>query len=186
MINSVVLVGRLVADPETGTTPSGISKAQFRIAVDRPISQEAKNAGETRADFITIVCWRQNAEYAERYLTKGRLVGVEGRLQIREYVTNDGQQRKVAEIIANNLKGLERAPTADDNTSVAGQQEGYADNNNGYAAPARGGYDQRPASQGQRDQGGYANSNNSGGGGRGRAAQSYEETGDDLSDPFAE
>jgi single-strand DNA-binding protein len=176
MINRVVLVGRLVADPETGTTPSGIAKAQFRIAVDRPISQEARNAGETRADFITIVCWRQNAEYAERWLTKGRLVGVEGRLQIREYVTNDGQQRKVAEIIADNLKGLDKARDAADD---AGGHDGYADNNS-YTQPraAAGGYEQRSA-QG----GGYSNA----GGGRGRAAQpQYEDAGDDLSDPFAE
>jgi single-strand DNA-binding protein len=179
MVNSVVLVGRLVADPETGTTPSGVSRAQFRIAVDRPISQDARNAGETRADFITIVCWRQNAEYAERYLTKGRLVGVTGRLQIREYVTNDGQQRKVAEIIANDLKGLDRAREGGDDAA----QEGYADTT-GYAQPrAAGGYDQqRPAAQ---DRGGYSNNNASAG--RGRAVQNqYEDAGDDLSDPFAE
>jgi single-strand DNA-binding protein len=179
MINRVVLVGRLVADPETGTTPSGIAKAQFRIAVDRPISQEARNAGETRADFITIVCWRQNAEYAERWLTKGRLVGVEGRLQIREYVTNDGQQRKVAEIIADNLKGLDKAREAADD---AAGHDGYADNT-AYAQPqtraAAGGYEQRPAQAG-----GYSNNS---GGGRARAAQpQYEDAGDDLSDPFAE
>jgi single-strand DNA-binding protein len=179
MINRVVLVGRLVADPETGTTPSGIAKAQFRIAVDRPISQEARNAGETRADFITIVCWRQNAEYAERWLTKGRLVGVEGRLQIREYVTNDGQQRKVAEIIADNLKGLDKAREATEDAGAG--QDGYADNT-AYAQPraAAGGYEQRPAAQ----SGGYSNNS---GGSRARAAQpQYEDAGDDLSDPFAE
>lgn len=109
MLNRVILIGRLATDPELKYTPSGIAVTQFRLAVDRPMSSEARQSGqEKQADFISIVAWRQSAEFAANYLGKGRLVAVEGRLQVREYVTQDGQKRRDVEVVSDNLKSLER------------------------------------------------------------------------------
>lgn len=105
MLNRVVLVGRLVADPELRYTPSGLPVSSMRIAVDRP---RARDATERQTDFINLVAWRQRAEFAANYLTKGRLVAVEGRLQIREWTTQDGQRRRTAEVVCDNLQGLDR------------------------------------------------------------------------------
>jgi len=108
-LNRVILIGRLASDPEMKYTPSGIAVTQFRLAVNRPMSTEARNNGqEKQADFIPVVAWRQSAEFASRYLGKGRLVAVEGRLQVREYTTQDGQKRRDTEVVADNLKSLDR------------------------------------------------------------------------------
>jgi single-strand DNA-binding protein len=106
MINRVILVGRMVADPELRFTPSGVAVANFRIAVNRPF---ANAQGEREADFIDIVAWRQSAQFTADYLRKGRLVGIEGRLQVRSYTTNDGQRRKVVEVVADSVRALDRA-----------------------------------------------------------------------------
>ena len=90
MLNRVILIGRLVADPELRYTPSGVPVANFRIAVDRSFTNAA---GERETDFINIVAWRQRAEFAANYLGKGRLVAIDGRLQIRQWTTQDGQRR---------------------------------------------------------------------------------------------
>lgn len=104
MLNRVVLIGRLATDPELKYTPSGIAVTNFVLAVDRrPNSQ-----GEKETDFITIIAWRQSAEFAANYLTKGRLVAVDGRLQIRSWVAQDGTKRKVAEVVADDLRGLDK------------------------------------------------------------------------------
>src|SRR4028118_2275497 len=109
MLNRIILIGRLANDPEAKYTPSGIAVTTFRIAVDRPMSAEARQQGqEKQTDFIDIVAWRQSAEFAANYLGKGRLVAVEGRLQIREWVAQDGQKRKSAEGVADNLKSLDK------------------------------------------------------------------------------
>jgi single-strand DNA-binding protein len=110
MINRVILVGRMVADPELRFTPSGVAVANFRIAVNRSF---ANAQGEREADFIDIVAWRQSAQFAADYLHKGRLVGIEGRLQVRSYTTNDGQRRKVAEVVADNVRALDRGREGD-------------------------------------------------------------------------
>ena len=108
-LNRVILIGRMASDPELKYTPSGIPVSQFRLAVNRPISAEARQSGqEKQADFFSIVAWRQSAEYAANYLGKGRLVAIEGRLQVREYVTQDGQKRRDTEIVVDNLKSLDR------------------------------------------------------------------------------
>ncbi len=104
MLNRVVLIGRLTADPELRYTPTGLPVASFRLAVDRPKNQ----AGEKQTDFINIVAWRQRAEFAANYLNKGRLVAVEGRLQIRQWTTQDGQRRSTAEVVCDNVQGLDR------------------------------------------------------------------------------
>ena len=109
MLNKVILIGRLANDPELKYTPSGIPVTTFRLAVDRPMSSEARQSGqEKQADFIDIVAWRQSAEFASNYLGKGRLVAIDGRLQIRQYVANDGTNRRVSEVVVDQLKSLER------------------------------------------------------------------------------
>jgi single-strand DNA-binding protein len=184
MLNRVILIGRLANDPELKYTPSGIAVAQFRIAVDRPLSAEARASGqEKQADFIDIVSWRQNAEFAANYLHKGRLVAVEGRLQVREYQTQDGQRRRAYEVISDNLKGLDRP-----RDPQAEGAEGGAAGGGGYerSAPPAGGAPTAGA------RGGYAAA--SGGSPAARTGRSttppqnsnFDEDFGDLSDPFAE
>ena len=105
MLNRVILIGRLANDPELKYTPSGVPVATFRVAVNRPYTNAQ---GEREADFIDIVAWRQTAEFAANYLGRGRLVAVEGRLQIRSYQTQDGQRRRTSEVVCDNLKALDR------------------------------------------------------------------------------
>ncbi|MHB0912175.1 MAG: single-stranded DNA-binding protein [Armatimonadota bacterium] len=123
MLNRVVLIGRLATDPELKYTPSGLAVATFRIAVDR--NRPGPN-GEREADFIPIVAWKQSAEFAANYLTKGRLVAVDGRMQVRSWVAQDGTKRYVTEVVAENLRGLDRpkeqteAATTDETTAGSG------------------------------------------------------------------
>lgn len=105
MLNRVVLVGRLTRDPELRYTPAGIAVTQFTLACDRQYSQN----GEKEADFIPVVTWRQTAEACANYLRKGRLAAVEGRIQIRNYENNEGRRIYVTEVIADNVRFLERA-----------------------------------------------------------------------------
>lgn len=104
-MNKIFLIGRLTRDPELRYVPSGQPVANFTLAVDRPF----KNShGERETDFIDIVAWRKLADQVAQHLSKGRLVAVEGRLQIRSYETQDGQKRKVAEVVADAVRFLDR------------------------------------------------------------------------------
>src|ERR687885_2727836 len=105
MLNRVILIGRVANDPELKYTPSGVAVSTFRVAVNRPFTNAQ---GEREADFIDVVAWRQAAEFAANYLGKGRLVAVDGRLQIRSYQAQDGTRRRVAEVVIDNLKALDR------------------------------------------------------------------------------
>ncbi|KJS18172.1 MAG: single-stranded DNA-binding protein [Peptococcaceae bacterium BRH_c4b] len=105
MLNKVILIGRLTRDPELRYTPSGTPVAKFTLAVDRRPNKQ----GEREADFIDIVTWQKTAETCANYLGKGRLVAVEGRLQIRSYDDNQGVRRKAAEIVAETVRFLDRA-----------------------------------------------------------------------------
>ena len=105
-MNHIVLIGRLTRDPELRYTPNGVAVANFDLAVDRPTTNQA---GEREADFIRIIVWQKQAENAAKYLKKGRLVAVEGRLQIRSYEDQEGQKRRVAEVVAGYLQFLERS-----------------------------------------------------------------------------
>lgn len=100
MINRVVLMGRLVADPELKTTNTGISVTSFRIAVDRSY---VKAGEERKADFLDVVAWRQTAEFVCRNFSKGALIAVDGQLQSRNYETKDGQKRTAVEVVADNV-----------------------------------------------------------------------------------
>ncbi len=111
MINRVILVGRLVRDPELRFTASGKAVGSFTLAVDRPFTNQQ---GEREADFINIVTWEKTAETCANYLKKGRQVALEGRLQIRSYDDSQGIRRKAAEVVANNVMFLDRGRPADE------------------------------------------------------------------------
>ena len=102
-MNKVILIGNLANDPEGRTTQSGISQSTFRIAVQRRF---ANAQGVREADFLTIVAWRQTADFCNRYLIKGRKVAVEGSIQIRSYDAQDGSKRWITEIIADSVEAL--------------------------------------------------------------------------------
>ncbi len=101
MLNHIVIMGRLVADPELRTTPGGVTVATVRLAVDRDFKN--KQTGERETDFINVVAWRQTAEFISRYFSKGRMAVVEGRLQIRQYTDKEGNKRTAAEVVAENF-----------------------------------------------------------------------------------
>lgn len=111
MINSVVLVGRLTRDIELRKTQSGLSVASFTIACDRRLSQEQKNNNEQSADFINCVAWRGSADFLGKYARKGDTVGVEGKIQTRNY-DRDGQRVYVTEVLANSVNLLHSKQTA--------------------------------------------------------------------------
>lgn len=103
MLNSIICIGRLTADPVIRTTSNGTPVGTFTVAVDRDF--KGKN-GEKETDFIPVVVWRGLAETCGRYLTKGKMCAVEGRLQFRTYEANDGSKRTIAEIQAENVQFL--------------------------------------------------------------------------------
>ncbi|MBQ4313715.1 MAG: single-stranded DNA-binding protein, partial [Clostridia bacterium] len=98
MLNSIVLMGRLTADPELRTTSSNISVTSFTIAVERNFADRA--SGERQTDFIDIVAWRSTAEFVSRYFRKGQLVAVQGSLQSRKWQDRDGNNRTSWEVQA--------------------------------------------------------------------------------------
>lgn len=101
MLNKVILIGRLTKDPELRYTATGIPVCTFTLAVDRP-----KSEGKQEADFIPIVTWRKVAETCGKYLVKGRLIAVCGRIQVRNYETQEGQRRYVTEVVGDEVKFL--------------------------------------------------------------------------------
>ena len=100
MLNHIVLMGRLTRDPELRRTGSGIAVASFTLAVDRDY---AAQGAEKETDFVDIVAWRNTAEFVSRYFTKGRMAIVSGRLQIRNWTDKDGNKRRSAEVVADNV-----------------------------------------------------------------------------------
>jgi single-strand DNA-binding protein len=92
-------MGRLTKDPELRRTDGGVAVASFTVAVDR----DFKNNGETETDFIDCVAWRQTGEFVSKYFAKGRMAVVSGRLQIRSWTDKDGNKRRVAEVVADNV-----------------------------------------------------------------------------------
>ena len=104
MINNVVLVGRLVRDPELRYTPNNQAVATFTLAVNRPFKSQN---GEREADFINCVIWRQQAENLANWAKKGALIGITGRIQTRSYENQQGQRVYVTEVVAENFQLLE-------------------------------------------------------------------------------
>jgi single-strand DNA-binding protein len=104
-MNRVILIGRLTRDPELRYTPNGAAVATFTVAVDRKFNRN-------EADFIPIVVWNKTAENCANYLGKGRLVAIDGRLQIRTYETQEGQKRWVTEVVAEDVRFLDKGGAA--------------------------------------------------------------------------
>ena len=100
-LNIIVLQGRLVRDPEMRTTQSGVAVASFTLAVDRDFG--GRDGGEKQTDFIDCTAWRHTAEFVSEYFSKGRMAVVSGRLQIDSYTDNDGNKRRSAKVIADNI-----------------------------------------------------------------------------------
>lgn len=101
MLNHITVMGRLTRDPELRRTGSGIAVASFTVAVDRDIAN--KESGERETDFIDCVAWRGTGEFVSKYFGKGSMAVVSGRLQIRNWTDKDGQKRRTAEILADNV-----------------------------------------------------------------------------------
>lgn len=108
-MNKVIITGRLTKAPEAFTTQSGVSRSTFDVAVQRRVKNKD---GKYDVDFLTVVAWRQTADFCNKYLTKGRMVAVEGQIQKRSYTAQDNTKRYVTEIIADSVEGL-GSPNAD-------------------------------------------------------------------------
>ena len=129
MLNRIIVMGRLTRDPELRRTQSGLPVTSFSLAVDRDFKSPG---GERETDFIDVVAWRSTAEFVSKYFAKGRMAVVEGRLQVRDWQDKDGNKRRTAEIVADNIyfgdskrdggNGFDAAP-------------GFSAPMGGYAAP---------------------------------------------------
>ena len=120
-MNKAILIGRLTKDPEVRYTSSNRAVCQFTIAIDRPFTNQA--SGQREADFINIVAWDKTGENVGKYMTKGRLVAVEGRIQTRNYENNEGRRVYVTEVVANNVQFLESRNTTTNNNSFNSMPE---------------------------------------------------------------
>ena len=137
MLNRIVIMGRLTRDPELRRTQNGTAVTSFSVAVDRDF--KSRDNGEKATDFIDVVAWRQTAEFVCQYFTKGRMAVVEGRLQIRDWKDKDGNNRRSAEVVADNIYFGD--------SKRDGQQSGgdyappaYGSPTDSYTAPAGGGF----------------------------------------------
>jgi len=128
MINRVILVGRLTKDPEYRQTPSGVSVATFTLAVNRSFTN---SQGEREADFINVVVFRKQAENVSKYLSKGSLAGVDGRIQSRSYENKEGRRVFVTEVVADNVQFLE--PKNNNQQNNQSQQGQASANNNPFS-----------------------------------------------------
>ena len=144
MLNHITIMGRLTRDPELRRTGTGIAVASFSVAVDRDFG--GRDGGEKETDFIDCVAWRSTGEFVSKYFTKGSMIVVSGRLQIRSWTDKDGNKRRTAEVVADNVYFGESKRSNDGNSyggnSYGGNSYGgnsYGNNNYGgntYAAPA--------------------------------------------------
>ena len=125
-MNKVILMGRLTADPELKTTPSGISVTSFSLAIDR---KYAKQGEERKTDFINIVAWRQRAEFICKYFTKGQLIALDGSIETSSYVDKNGNNRTAFEVVAENVyfTGDKR------NSQQSGNENAYSEHANDFS-----------------------------------------------------
>ena len=146
MLNHITIMGRLTRDPELRRTGSGVAVASFTVAVDRDFG--SRDGGEKETDFIDCVAWRQTGEFVSKYFTKGRMAVVSGRLQIRNWTDKDGNKRRTAEVVADNVyfgdskRDNDNGGNAYGGNTYGGNAYGgnsYGNNNyggNAYNAPA--------------------------------------------------
>jgi len=145
MLNHIVLMGRLTRDPELRYTGSNVPVASFSIAVDRDFGRGEN--GEKQTDFINVSAWRQTGEFVSKYFTKGSMIVVSGRLQIRDYTDRDGNRRTAAEVVADNVYFGE---SKRGNEGASSYNSSYGNSNGGYnsspaPAPSYGGGYSAPA-----------------------------------------
>jgi len=127
MLNQIVLMGRLVRDPELRYTQSQTPVASFRIAVDRDFG--GRDGAERQTDFIDIVAWRQSAEFVSKYFTKGSMIIVTGRLQMRDWTDKEGNKRTSAEVVADRVMFGESKRSRDENAGGGSYRSAPAENN---------------------------------------------------------
>ena len=140
MLNHIVIMGRLTRDPELRSTASGISVASFTVAVDRDFAN--KESGEKQTDFINCVAWRSTGEFVNKYFSKGSMIVVSGRLQIRDYTDRDGNKRTAAEIVADNVyfgesKRRDDSGSYDRGSDYGSSSRGSYGGESSYRAPSR-------------------------------------------------
>ena len=133
MLNHITIMGRLTRDPELRRTGSGIAVASFTVAVDRDFG--GRDGGERETDFIDCVAWRQTGEFVSKYFTKGRMIVVSGRLQIRSWTDKDGNKRRTAEVVADNVYFGDSKRDNDGGSAYGGNTYG-GNAYGGYSAPA--------------------------------------------------
>ena len=146
MLNHITIMGRLTRDPELRRTGTGTAVASFTVAVDRDFG--GRDGGERETDFIDCVAWRQTGEFVSKYFTKGSMIVVSGRLQIRGWTDKDGNKRRTAEVVADNVYFGESKRTNEGNAYGGNTYGGNSYGNNNYggnnysapAAPSFGGY----------------------------------------------
>jgi len=124
MLNHIVLMGRLTRDPELRYTQSQTPVASFSLAVDRDFG--GRDGSERQTDFIDVVAWRSTAEFVSKYFTKGSMAVVSGRLQIRDWTDRDGNKRRSAEVVADNVYFGESRRSREENGGSAPRNDGYA------------------------------------------------------------
>ena len=132
MLNHIVIMGRLTRDPELRRTGTGVAVASFTVAVDRDFGKNEN--GEKETDFIDCVAWRNTGEFVSKYFTKGSMIVVSGRLQIRSWTDKDGNKRRSAEVVADNVYFGDSRREGDAGSSA------YGGNAYGAPAPSYGGY----------------------------------------------
>ena len=146
MLNKVILMGRLTADPEFRQTNSGIPVCRIRVAIDRPYRKDQ----ERQADFINVTCWRQTAEFVNRFFNKGKMIIVEGSLRNNDYTDNNGVKHYSMEVQADNVSFGESKGASQGGGNYGGQQGGYSQQDGGYQQQGSyqqqsGGYNPPPA-----------------------------------------
>ena len=137
MLNHIVIMGRLTRDPELRRTGSGIAVTSFTLAVDRDYN--SKESGERETDFIDCVAWRSTGEFVSKYFAKGRMAVVSGRLQIRSWTDKDGNKRRSAEVVADNVYFGE-SKRDESSAPYGGNAYGSASGITPPPAPGYGGY----------------------------------------------
>ncbi|MEA4932943.1 MAG: single-stranded DNA-binding protein [Lawsonibacter sp.] len=143
MLNKIFIMGRLTRDPELRRTSTGTPVTSFSLAVDRDFKD--KSTGERTTDFIDVVAWRQTGEFVSRYFTKGRMAVVEGRLQIRDWTDKDGNKRRAAEVVADQVYFGESKRDGEGGGYSAGYSQGGYSAGGSSAPAAPSGYGAPPA-----------------------------------------
>ena len=134
MLNHITIMGRLVRDPELRRTGTGVAVASFTVAVDRDFG--GRDGGERETDFIDCVAWRNTGEFVSKYFTKGSMAVVSGRLQIRGWTDKEGNKRRTAEVVAENVYFGESKRSADGASAPAYSAPAAAPSFGGYSAPS--------------------------------------------------